>query len=344
MLLQQKTNPTNPIHPNCGVLKVRICTGSTDERGFMKVERRPTKRTVLGLRRLPEWLGKIVLAAITATVTALVTIGITSLNRSDPLPMSVKAFWGDFIDEGQITFYVSKPPVYKYCTFEELDLISKKLGKALDLISDSDLAKSAIVRDRFKTGQFPYLVLSKDQYTGVGEAVALADIQRFLVRYVPDLQVSVFRSDINQPIAKSAVILGGWISNAIFDEIVNKNGISPEQFPYRSHDGAIYRASTGSKPEAKVYVPKFKDGILTNDFALITKISGNGSTLILCSGINSQGTEAAGAVIAERNKLGNISKFTAGRASFQILIEVPVGRNGMPELTRIKILDVGGFK
>ena len=184
------------------------------------------------------------------------------------------------------------------------------------------------------------LVLSHDEYTGVGEAIGLQGVSAFLSRSGKNAVVKQSRTVTAEDLKNHDVILLGsaWVNewsgkipikedfiHGASATIVNQNALAGEEREYR----AKFDVATGA---------------LIEDYALITvkpNISEPNIVMVL-AGTHSEGTQAAAEYVTAEDHLRYLSQrlLQSGRTLpryYQVLLKVAVD-NGIP--TTISLVTV----
>ena len=281
-----------------------------------------------------------------------------------PYDMSdMKFVYGNFFNRAGCVI-VSNPPVYKYLTNEE-QTIEQYVN--LDARTNENLSDLDVVRlvPRRREGEylFNYLVKSKVQYTGTGEAFALKNIESLFRKVNPwpwtsnKLRVEHSLHFCKANNEEDIIILGGWISNAFgSDRYCDPKVIAAYKraLPFSVHDGSIYEKDHLAYSPTYTYVSSIDrsrgDALsLEKEYAIITKIRNihNGQSILILAGVNSQGTQVAGMITTSRpdalNLRAALSRITRKGEGvpkwFQAVIEIAVDpKNGLPS-TKWKVVD-----
>ncbi len=242
--------------------------------------------------------------------------------------------YSEFFKSGG-TIILSNPPVYKYLNKEEQNALVTHFHKQ----SISDIPQQSLmdlhlldIGHEINVGDttFRHVIESLDEYTGIGEALGLLSIKEFFIKHRIN-SIKVAQSNSGYP-DENLILLGGWISHCYSQKFIDKIAayMLCWNIPYRSYDGAIY------KNGVKKYEPKWGAGRtpfdIKEDYAIITRTPSPfdlSKVVIICAGVNSQGTEAASRIISEdtqierlktkiKEQLGTIPTW------FQVIIQVPV--------------------
>lgn len=254
------------------------------------------------------------------------------------LPQDFNFLYSSFVTNGGV-LVLSNPPVYKYVNKADQDFLESRLGQLTD-VPRTNLQKYDIVSLGFtktiEDAAFTHIIGSGEQYIGLGEAMGLKDLAIFF--YNHNIKpITISQSRFNFP-NENAILLGGWISNYQATKVITKN---PAYFrcwsiPCRTHDGAVY--INGKKKYQQVLRLNGASLELQEDYAVITKLMNplnKSKTVIICAGINSQGTEAACRIISEEESLKKLKESIIGQYGrmpewFQIVIKVSVV-DGQPQ-------------
>ena len=248
--------------------------------------------------------------------------------------------WEPFLVNSDRTLLVlSNPTVYRFTNPMDTEVL---LRKSVTLSPEQIDHINKTVGDKFMLKHGPgQIVLSTDEYTGMGEAIGLARI------------MDVFRSAGRTPLLKQSrtvspedlknnnvILLGSvWVN-----EWSGKLPIK-EDFVYTTD--ATIKNNNPQAGEESEYSPKFDgEGKLIEDYGLIT-VRPNLSyrnTVMVVAGIHSEGTEAAAEYFTSLDYLKNLNEHLrqAGGASgppryYQAILKVAVD-NGIP--TTISLLSV----
>lgn len=232
-------------------------------------------------------------AVARVVIIALLTISLVSaalskqgyLNPYIQLRAGTDLIWGS-IRKGGGAIIMSNPPVYR-------------------LAHSNDRSDSKI----FLIGKKEELVLSLDEYTGIGEAMALANISKmfYLLTNNKDLEILQSRDTMYGKLKRNIIILGGWRASNIATDFLREKPKLLEQLPYQHFDGAIHTHDTDANLP-KFYSATYDDeGNVIKDYGLITKVNNPfnqyKSIILILSGIHSQGTEAAGKFVTSIDHL-----------------------------------------
>lgn len=228
------------------------------------------------------------------------------------------SFWGPFLTGREsVMVVVSNPPLFQFLyssdpvrSKQELLRLSPEQAAALEKTLEPDAQRQ------------PYLVLSTQDYTGMGEAQGLMHLTRFFDRYRQDVIVKQSRTAGTEDAkTHNMVIVGGPLSNQWsrtadsleFDlsqnYVLNRKPLAGEQKEYRvTVDPASGRPST--------------------DWSVVSVIPGiaPGRVLMMLAGIRSQGCQAAAEFVTNRQSSLQLQQRVRanGSAYFQALLRVEV--------------------
>src|SRR6185503_13283347 len=194
--------------------------------------------------------------------------------------------------------------------------------------------KGRVVTERNQT---PRLIISTNDYTGIGEAIGLYYLTDFFSKAGRNISLKQSRTLSAEDLKNHNVImLGGVWVNEWSSKLT-----TGEDFLFTSK-GTIENRDPQPGEESE-YVPQFdrRTGNLVTDYALITVKPSMSAVndLMLLAGIYSQGTEATVEYVTNKNYLDLLNqRLQQGGASvryFQALLKVGV-ENGVP--TTISII------
>jgi len=246
--------------------------------------------------------------------------------------------WEPFLnDESPTLLVLSNPPVYRFwnpADHKSLSNISINLTHA-----ETAALEKTLGRERFvlKHIPLPRLVLSYDEYTGVGEAVGLYRLTTLFKSFGKDAMLKQSRTVSAEDLKNHNVILLGsvWVN-----EWSGKNLIKED---FGSGASATIENYNPLPGEEREYGAKFDEeaGRLIEDYGLIT-IKPNISeknTIMVLAGTHSEGTEAAAEYLTSEDHLGRLNQqlLSLKRPSpryFQVLLKVKVD-NGIPTIISI---------
>lgn len=248
-------------------------------------------------------------------------------NFNDNMPSVVGFLYSSIKDSG-CSIMLSNPPVYKFLNKGDKKEFERISGKQLDKLSFKDYNIVNIGYEKVinKIDTFRYLMLSPNQYTGLGEAIGLQLISCFFKSN--NIRFNVTQS-INDYPRINTILLGGWISHKKSEQTVSKIERLHREWNIRycTFDGSIVLDKKDT-----VYTQSFNGNELVRDYAIITKAPhpyDYSKIIIICSGINSQGTQMAAKIISnidDLRKLKNLIENQIGTIPnwFQVIIEVTI--------------------
>ena len=298
--------------------------------------------------------GKILIATLgLATIFLIIIAGMLAssnrqLRRQSEQVFTLKkapsihaSIWGPFLEQENSTLLVmGNPPVFRFGNPADPASLSKS---SIDLSeSEAQALAETLERERFVMRHSPIrrLVLSYDEYTGVGEAIGLHRVSALLEKVGKNTVVKQSRTVSAEDLKNHDVILLGsaWVNEwsgktpILEDFLLGASATIVNQHP---------RAG-----EEREYSARFDDttGKLIEDYALITvkpNIS-EGNTVMVLAGTHSEGTQAAAEYVVGEDSLryldqrlrqtnGTLPKY------YQVLLKVAVD-NGIP--TTISVVTV----
>ena len=247
---------------------------------------------------------------------------------------SYGSVWEPFLKaDDQTLLVISNPAVYRFSNSIDPDILIKR-SVGLNSEQASDLGDA--LRDRFvmKQNRVPRLVLSPDDYTGMGEAIGLYRITDLFRSTGKGLLLKQSRTASAEDLKNHNVILLGSVwANEWSGKLPLR-----EEFVYTGN--ATIELADPIEDEPREYRPEFdpRTGDLMVDYALVTvkpNISFEDTVMVL-AGIHSEGTEAATEYVTSKNYLNdlNLRLRQAGNDSgplkyYQALLKVGV-ENGIP--------------
>jgi hypothetical protein len=229
---------------------------------------------------------------------------------------------------------LSNPPVYRFWNPAD----HKSLSRISINLSPGETAalEATLGRERFvlKHNPLPRLVLSYDEYTGVGEAVGLYRLTTLFKGLGKDATLKQSRTVSAEDMKNHNVILLGsvWVNEWSGKDLIKEDfgsGASATIVNYNPLPG-----------EEREYGAKFDEetGRLIEDYGLIT-IKPNISeknTIMVLAGTHSEGTEAAAEYLTSDDNLAYLNQRLLSLKSpspkyFQVLLKVKVD-NGIPTI------------
>ena len=235
---------------------------------------------------------------------------------------------------------LGNPPVYRFGNPADPDSLSKSSIELAPL--EAQALAETLEKERFVMRHSPIrrLVLSYDEYTGVGEAIGLHRVSALLDKVGKNTVVKQSRTVSAEDLKNHDVILLGsaWVNEwsgkipIVEDFLLGASATIVNQHP--------------SAGEEKEYSARFDvtTGKLMEDYALITvkpNIS-EGNTVMVLAGTHSEGTQAAAEYIASEDSLRYLNQ-RLGQTNgtfpkyYQVLLKVAVD-NGIP--TTISVVTV----
>lgn len=252
-----------------------------------------------------------------------------------------KPVWEPFLTDANPKLLVlSNPPVYRFWNPVDPRYLSQR---SIDLTStETRSLAETLGRERFviKSRPVPRLVLSYDEYTGIGEALGLHRVSALLNKAGSNAVVKQSRTVSAEDLKNHDVILLGsvWVNEW--------SGKIPIKEDFIHGASATIINENPLPGEQREYSARFDEesGRLVEDYALITvrpNISGRNKVMVL-AGTHSEGTEAAAEYVTREVYLSNLNQrlMQLGGAPpkyYQVLLKVAVD-NGIP--TTISIVTV----
>ena len=249
-----------------------------------------------------------------------------------------KPVWEPFLkDQSPTLLVLSNPPVYRFwnrADHKSLSRISIDLTPAETAALEETLGRERLV---LKQNPLPRLVLSYDEYTGIGEAVGLYRLTTLFKGLGKDAMLKQSRTVSAEDMKNHNVILLGsvWVNEWSGKDLIKEDfgrGASATIVNYNPLPG-----------EEREYGAKFDEetGRLIEDYSLIT-IKPNISeknTIMVLAGNHSEGTEAAAEYLTSEDNLAHLNQrlLSMKRPSpkyFQVLLKVKVD-NGIPTIISI---------
>jgi hypothetical protein len=295
---------------------------------------------------------KVFAAAIVLLAGACVLLAISNINlrsqvREVTSQNKVEKFglvWEPFFrNDDQSLLVLSNPVVYRFTNPKDTDVVLKN---SVSLTSEQAKYVTEASGDKFMIRHSAgRLVLSTDEYTGMGEAIGLARITNLFRSADRGALLKQSRTVSPEDLRNNNVILLGsvWVN-----EWSGKLPIK-EDFTYTST--ATIGNLNPQPGEETEYSPKFDaNGKLIEDYGLIT-VKPNflfRNTVMVLAGIHSEGTEAAAEYVTNPDYLRNLSDrlrqlsdASSPPKYYQALLKVAVD-NGMP--TTISLVTVHELK
>lgn len=249
------------------------------------------------------------------------------------------AVWGDFLKSPEPTLVViGNPLVYRLANPMDPQVDNEQ--SILLRPEQTSVVAEAIGKDQFlmnsiRNNTAPRLLLSRNEYTGVGEAIGLHYVTDLMRSSAKAVTLKQSRTASAEDLKNQNVILLGsiWVN-----EWTSKQPIK-ESFIYS--DSATILNHEPQAGEDQEYKPKFNaNGKLIEDYALITVkpgLSGK-NTMMILAGIYSEGTQAAAEFATSKyylptlnQRLQEIFGNQQTPKYYQALLKVTVD-NGIPTL------------
>jgi hypothetical protein len=249
-----------------------------------------------------------------------------------------KPVWEPFLNDGSPTLLVlSNPPVYRFwnpADHKSLSNISINLTPV-----ETAALEGTLGRERFvlKHNPLPRLVLSFDEYTGIGEAVGLYRLTTLFKSLGKGAMLKQSRTVSAEDMKNHNVILLGsvWVNEWSGKDLIKEDFGSGASATIVNHNPL--------PGEEREYGAKFdgETGRLIEDYGLVT-IKPNISeknTIMVLAGTHSEGTEAAAEYLTSEDHLGRLNQQLLSLKRpfpryFQALLKVKVD-NGIPTIISI---------
>jgi hypothetical protein len=248
--------------------------------------------------------------------------------------------WRPFLsDETPTLLVLSNPPVYRFINPADPEVLTRR---AVSLPPDHVSALADTLGDKFivKNNPAPRVMLSTDEYTGMGEAISLHHVTALFGAVGRSVLLKQSRTVSAEDLKSHNVIsLGSVWTN----EWSGKLPIN-EDFVYTGSATIInHNVQPGEERE---YRPAFDAaGKLVEDYALITikpNISEKNTVMVL-AGIHSEGTQAAAEFATTKEYINALDERlrqmggTGAPQYYQVLLKVAVD-NGIP--TKMSLIAV----
>jgi hypothetical protein len=214
--------------------------------------------------------------------------------------------WEPFLKAGDQTLLViSNPPVYRFSNSIDPEILMKQ---SVGLTDEQKTELAYALKDKFlmKQSRELRLILSPDNYTGMGEAIGLYRITDLFRSTGKDTLVKQSRTATPEDLKNHNLILLGSVWS---NEWSGKLPLE-EDFIYTSNATIENRRPLAGEETA--YKPEYnsRTGELVVDFALVTvkpNISFEDTVMVL-AGVHSEGTEAAAEFVTSKNYLNDLNQ------------------------------------
>jgi len=287
------------------------------------------------------------LIAVTVTLIAVLVILVVSTGRQ-PTPSTISQtknglIWQPFLkDNAQTLVVLSNPPIYRFSNDADPDVLLKdSIGMPPDQMIK--LGKELKNKPVMRQNRPPRLILSSEDYTGMGEAIGLFNITNLFQSAGRSVTLKQSRTISAEDLKNHNVVLLG---SAWVNDWVEKLPIK-EDFTY-----SVRATIVNNNPlpgEEREYAPVFNQqtGDLIQDYALITVRPGvsDAYRFMALSGILSEGTQAAAEYVTKKEyldvlnqRLQKLSRTVDDQPKYyQVLLKVDVDNN-IP--TTVSVLSV----
>jgi hypothetical protein len=285
--------------------------------------------------------------ALAAGLAALATVGAgfaTDRLQRHSAQQRYAFLYGEMFREGAL-LVLSAPPVYRYVNAGDSQW---RDDRRFDAVSTIAIPGEAVRPNDER--RLSHAVRCATQYTGVGEAIAALEVQRVFME-VTGSAPQIANPDTATRTRAHKICLGGWISNPASSAVADPKGSRAhaeleKALVFRTHDGLVYRADGDGEKEFLRPEYEVVDGevIPRTDYVIITRVREpvDGRVLIVVAGVNAQGTLAGGRLISSGvdQLRGWLSERFESRMpqAFQVLVKVPVERDGRPG-ERVQLLE-----
>jgi hypothetical protein len=291
--------------------------------------------------------GAVVLLASAVVMLAISNIKLRPRDGASRPQNHVERFgpvWQTFLENDDPTLLVlSNPAVYRFTNPKDskallknsVTLAPKHIQSVIQTVGDKFMIKHSGGR----------LVISTDEYTGMGEAIGLARMTRLFHSAERNALLKQSRTISPEDLRNHNVILLGsvWVNEW--------SGKLPIKEDFRYTSAATIENLNPQAGEEREYSPDFDlNGQLIEDYGLIT-VKPNiqyRNTVMVIAGIHSEGTEAAAEYITNPDYLSNLTDRLRQLSDpsslpkyYQVLLRVGVDR-GMP--TTITLVTVHELK
>jgi hypothetical protein len=237
-----------------------------------------------------------------------------------------------FRSGGDVLLSLSRPAVYKYLIEAE--------AQSSPVTGDAGAGRLPIQELARPRSAFKNIILTKTQYTGLGEALTALRVYGLFAELgrAGQLKIGPAPPGDTEGGAQSAVLLGGWVSHPVADRYFGNS----DQLAFHIRDAVYGRGAAAAavcRPAYQVSADvTVRDELYpSTECGLITKVmspNDRREVWLAVAGVGSQGTEAAGHLItddAERLRSWLEHRFgTAIPSQFQVVFAVTVLPNGRP--------------
>ncbi len=241
--------------------------------------------------------------------------------------------WSPFLTSATPTLIVlSNPPVYRFLNAMDPPYL---IERGVPLTPEQTRTLSEMLGETFitKHNPTPRLVISADEFTGVGEAIGLHLVTDLFRKSGKSLVLKQSRTVSSEDLKKHNVVMLGsvWVNEWTVKLPIKDDFVYTSRATIENHN-----PQTGEESE---YQPKFdSNGRLIEDYALITLKPNilEKNTVMILAGIHSEGTQGAAEYVTSADYLDTLNQRlhalgTSGDPpkNYQILLKVAVD-NGIP--------------
>ncbi|HWP44638.1 MAG TPA: hypothetical protein VNO14_15430 [Blastocatellia bacterium] len=294
-------------------------------------------------------IGCIIILSVAVVLLAFSNISLRRQAQTERPSVEQKGLgpvWEPFLNEGARTLVVlSNPPLYRFSNNSDPQVLLKR---SMEIAPEHSARLAEELRDKLvmKQSPTPRLILSSEDYTGMGEAIGLFHLTQMFQSAGEALLLKQSRTISPEDLKNHNVILLG---SAWVNEWVEKLPVK-EDFSY-SPDATIQN-NNPLPGEERQYRPKYNEqnGEVESDYALITVKPGvtDKRRLMILAGLLSEGTQGAAEYVTRSEYLSTLNQRLlqlAGEAGppkyYQALLKVDV-ENGIP--TTVSLLALHPLK
>jgi hypothetical protein len=298
------------------------------------------------------WRGALVACVVILSIAvALLAFSNISLRRQTQAASSNQqavsgTVWETFLkSEAQTLAVLSNPPLYRFSNNADPDVLLKD---SMEIAPEQAARMANEMRHKLvmKQNHMPRLILSSEDYTGMGEAIGLFHLTQLFQSSGKSLLLKQSRTISAEDLKNKNVIMLG---SAWVNDWVEKLPVK-EDFTYSSN--ATIENNNPMPGEEREYGPRYNEqnGDVEEDYALITVKPGvtDEHRLMILAGILSEGTQGAAEFVTSKEylnalnqRLQQLSDETGPPKYYQVLLKVDVD-NGIP--TTVAILAIHPLK
>jgi hypothetical protein len=263
----------------------------------------------------------------------------------------IKPVWETFLkDESPTLIVLTNPPVFRLSNPNDPTQISRF---STDLTpAETDAVNEIFGRERLVTGHgsTPRLVLSRDEYSNIGETIGLYQITQLFNKTGKNVVLKQSRRLTVEDLKDhNAILLGsGWINEWAGNTPIRKSlSQGPSANIIKQN---LLSEADGSASVISKYRAKFDEetGLLMEDYAAIIVKPGisERKTIMVLAGSRYEGTQAAAEYLTDEHHLANLNRLLVQPNGttpkyFQVLLKVHVD-SGVT--TRIEVVKISELK